>query len=192
MRRNHNFFFIVGMAAILFLSSGQARGFAGYFGTQDHIKCIQPIKEDQPAGEKPAVWIVRDLNSPKYSLCHKYSTVFFFAGVYLHDDGYVLAEGDDAYQYVPLDSAKITEFQEKGILPNPLPGYAIPLSQYLIGYSLWILLVVLITGSLGWYWFKRWRYRGIYCLNCELILTDRDISTGKCGDCGEPIPVQNN
>lgn len=189
MRRNHIFFFIVGMAVIFFLSPAQALGYAGYFGTQDRIKCIQPIKEDQPTGEKPAIWIVRDINRPKYSLCHKYSTVFFFAGVYLHDDGYVLAEGDDAYKSVPLDSAKITEFQEKGVLPTPLPAYSIPLSQYLIGYSLWLLLVVLIAGRFGWSRFKTWRYRGKYCLKCELILTDRDISTSKCGDCGEPIPA---
>ena len=189
MQCDHIRFIIVGMAAILFFSPSQARGFGGYFGTQDRIKCILPIKDEKPAGEKPAIWTAQNVNSPKNSLCHKYSMFFVVAGVYLQDDGYVLAEGDDAYRYVPLDSAKIKEFQEKGLLPDPLPGYTIPLSQYLIGYSLWILLFSLIIGSIAWYRFKRWRYRGKRCLNCELILTDRDRSNGKCGDCGEPVPT---
>lgn len=188
MKKDQIRFIVVGMAAILFIWPSQAHGFAGYFGTQDRIKCIQPIKEEHPAVVRPAIWTAQTLNDPKYSLCHKYSIFFLVAGVYLQDDGYVLAEGDDAFKYVPLDNAKIKEFQEKGLLPDPLPGYTIPVSQYLIGYSLWILIAASITGSIAWTRFKKWKYRGKRCLKCELILTDRDISNGRCGDCGEPVP----
>lgn len=176
------------VVVILFSSSSaQVFGAGGFFGTQDRIKCLQPIEEENPAGTKPLITI-RDLNHPKYSLCYKTSIFFFFAGIYLHDDGYVLAERDDAFEYVPLNEAKIAEYQEKGLLPTPLPPYSIPWSQYVIGYSLWLLIAVLIIGQILWRWFKVWKNKGRYCLNCDLILTNHDFTTGKCGSCGEPVP----
>ena len=195
MRRNHFFFVMVGMAAILFLSSAQAQGFVGYFGTQERIKCIQPINEERPAGDRPVIVRLDSLNRSKYNLCYKYSMKLFIAGVSLHDDGYVLAGKDDASAYIPLDSARITELQEKGVLPNPLPAYTIPLSQYLAGYSLWLLIAAIIAGLVSWLgirslWdmFKAWKYKGKLCLNCGLTLTIKDFSGGKCGACSEPIP----
>jgi len=176
------------LLVMLFSSATKVYGAAGYFGTQERIKCIQALDAEAP--ERPAersIWTRID-NRPKYGLCYKYTILFFFAGVYLHDDGYVLAEGDEAYRYVPLDGPKMTEFQEKGLLPKDLPPYSIPFSQYVIGYSLWLILVGCTGGVVLWRGFKRLKNKGKYCLKCDLILIENDIKAGRCGNCGEPIP----
>jgi hypothetical protein len=193
MRRTGIFYLPVIVVAVLsFSSAAKVFGAGGYFGIQEKIKCLQPIKEQEP--EKPAAsnpfFTVIDPNRVKYNLCYKYSILFFFAGVYLHNDGYVLAEGDDAYRYVPLDAAKIAEYQEKEILPKDLPPYAIPWSQYAIGYSLWLFFIAFTGGSFLWRGFKRWKNKGKKCLKCELMLIDDDFKKGICGNCGEPVPVR--
>ena len=187
------------LIGLFFLLSSTAKAEIVFlpFGTQERIKCVQPINFKKE--EKTPIWTTINLNDPNklssYNLCYKYSMRFFIAGLYLHDDGYVLAEQDDAYRYIPLDNAKITELQEKGILPKPLPEYSIPLSQYLAGYSLWLIIAGLVIGFIGrialgslWKVFKGWKYKGKYCLNCDLLLTIKDFSDGKCSACSEPIP----
>lgn len=182
--------FAVLVLAILFSAATEnAYAAGGFFGVQERIQCLQPLDIDAPAGVRPLA-VITDLNRPKYDLCHKYSMYFFFAGVYLHDDGYVLAEGDNAFRYVPLDNARIAELQGKGVLPNTLPTYSIPWSQYIIGYSLWLLFGVVAAGTWLWAAFKRWKNKGKKCLRCELILTPYDFKTGRCGSCGEPVPLE--
>lgn len=190
--------FCIGFLALLFFSAPtKALGFGGFFGTQERIKCIQPIKikEETPTNQ---IFTRIDINNPgltSYNLCYKISIHFFILGVTLHDDGYVIAEGDNAFRYIPLNDAQITEYQEKGILPKPLPEYSIPLEQYLVGYSLWLVLAGLIVSFIIWLvilslWnrFKAWKYRGKYCLNCNLLLSIKDFTDGKCSACSEPIP----
>lgn len=185
------------VTGIFFLLSSTAKAEVVFlpFGTQERIKCIQPINKEKPVSSTDLSSIVNEMYGPKYNLCYKYSIRFFIAGLYLHDDSYVLAERDDDYKYIPLDKAKITELQKKGILPDPLPEYSIPLSQYLVGYSLWLIIAGLIIGFIGrialvslWNGFKGWKYKGKYCLNCDLLLTIKDFSDGKCSACSEPIP----
>ncbi|HEX4459594.1 MAG TPA: hypothetical protein VIA18_16550 [Polyangia bacterium] len=108
------------------------------FGTDETITCIQHI----------------DVKSPKdESLClaHKFSKLFFGAGVKLSDEGYVLGVEDGAKgkvtSYYRLDAAKIKDLQSQSMLPTPLPKYEIPTIEYAFGYSLWLVLV----GTAIWY-----------------------------------------
>lgn len=180
---------IYSVLLVFFFTSSSAYAAGGFFGVQERIKCLQSIEVNAPAplGEPPYIRHI-NLDQPKYSLCYKYTILYFFAGVYLHNDGYVLAERDDDYRYVPLDSSKISELQAKGILPNELPPYSIPWSQYAVGYSLWLFFVAFFAGTFLWRGFKRWKNKGKYCLQCDLILTEQDFKTGRCGSCGEPVP----
>ena len=41
---------------------------------------------------------------------------------------------------MPLDDARIARFQSLGVLPEPLPTFSIPLHQYVLGFSWWVLL----------------------------------------------------
>ena len=43
-------------------------------------------------------------------------------------------------------AAQVAQFQRDGVLPKPFPPYKLGLIDYLIGYSLWLLLAVM----LGW------------------------------------------
>ena len=177
------------VAALLISGSARVYAAGGYFGVQERIKCIQPVKEEPSSAPMTDSIYVPVKQTPKYSLCYKYSMTFFFAGVFLHDDGYVLAERDDAYQYVPLPQEKIAELQGKGIIPNPLPAYSIPLSQYIAGYSLWLILIISTAAVLFWTWFKKWWKKGKNCTKCGLSLIPEDFQKGRCGSCGEPVPA---
>lgn len=95
-------------------------------------------------GESEQVKEIQDLPQTDYKLCHKYTTHYFLAGIYLTDDGYVLQKKGQSLNYAPLDKEKIVELQASGVLPNPLPSYSIPVSAYIFGYSFWLSIVVLI------------------------------------------------
>jgi hypothetical protein len=71
----------------------------------------------------------------------KISLSFIGAGVYVSAEGYVLkVQGEDSYYRTTPDLLKA--LQEEGTIPTPLPPYHITTFQYLFGYSLWILLLV--------------------------------------------------
>ncbi len=74
---------------------------------------------------------------------YKTTALYFFAGVYLSNDGYVLIKGDDVASCTRLDDKKIRTMQASGQLPTPMPKYSIGLGRYLWGYSLWVILFLL-------------------------------------------------
>jgi hypothetical protein len=77
-------------------------------------------------------------------LAHKVSTQFFLAGLYVNDDGYVLGiKGEDKRYFSMPGGDALERYQKQGLLPNPLPPYSLGFFDYLFGYSLWIILVVL-------------------------------------------------
>jgi hypothetical protein len=77
-------------------------------------------------------------------LAHKVSTQFFLAGIYVKDDGYVLGiKGEDKRYFSMPGGDALERYQKQGLLPNPLPPYSLGFFDYLFGYSLWIILVVL-------------------------------------------------
>jgi hypothetical protein len=112
---------VVGLVILLGAASN-ANAARGKIGTDVTIRQIQPT------------------NHPQYILCYKISTVYFIAGCYVTDDGYVLQKGGESNEYYPLDPATIQKLQHEGVLPTPLPKYALSIFDYAIGYSNWIIL----------------------------------------------------
>jgi hypothetical protein len=106
------------------------------FGKQEEIVCIADVS-------------VRAKDKGELCLAYKTTTHFLGGGLYVTDDGYVLRVKQNSSEYYPLDSEGIRAHQAAGALPTPLPGYALPFSTYLLGYSLWIgIFVALLSGLL--------------------------------------------
>jgi hypothetical protein len=97
------------------------------FGNDETLTCIQHVDVRGPQGE---------------ALCLAYKTtkLFFVAGIYLRDDGYVLRLETDTTKYFPLTQERIDELQQAALLPRPLPAYSIPWFEYAFGYSLWLVV----------------------------------------------------
>lgn len=108
---------------------------AARFGKQEQIERIAPAGFTGPAGER-------------LFLGYKTTSFWLGAGLYLKDDGYVLGISGDDKSYFPLSADKIREGQAAGLLPDPLPTYQISTAQYLLGYSFWPLLVVVIAWTM--------------------------------------------
>ena len=113
---------LIGLGAALCPSVG----FAQMMGMDEHMHEIQPTKD------------------PQYILSYKTSTFFFIAGCYVKDDGYVLQPVGETNKYISLDSTTIQQLQQEGTLPTPLPTYSLSIWDYLIGYSNWIILAVIV------------------------------------------------
>lgn len=108
---------------------------AALFGSQESIYKIQDTNIKNDKGQA-------------LDLAHKVSSLYIFAGVFVHDDGYVLQIRDDSSHYYDLTAAKISSYQAEGLLPKPLPSYSVPFWDYLLGYSLWIILAVLLVTKI--------------------------------------------
>lgn len=110
---------------------------AGMFGEQDNFETIQKITvSDALIAEYklPAEWA-----GDKTELASHTTTLFILAGVNITDKGYAIqvAGTDDYWELTP---EMITELQEIGVLPTPMPTYSIPIIDLLFGYSLWIVI----------------------------------------------------
>jgi len=102
------------------------------FGKDETLTCVQPVT-------------LKGANDEALCLAYKTSKYFVGAGVYLKDDGYVLKSmaSPDTYYQVP-EGAELKAFQADGLMPDPLPPYSVPFVEYLFGYSLWILVALVI------------------------------------------------
>ena len=132
---------IVLSISLVVLMSTEAFAKKGLFGTDERIHKIEDVN-------------IRGAKGEELYLGYKTSSLFIFFGAYLKDEGYVLGVKGSYGTYYPLDDAQIKSFQDKGNLPTPLPSYKIALSDYIFGYSLWIMIVVL--GGLQ---LLKYRYR---------------------------------
>jgi hypothetical protein len=121
------------------------------FGTQEDITCIITVEMRGGDGEPVC-------------LAYKTSTLNVGAGIYFHDDGYVLKPMmGDQDRYYPLNQAEIREHQTAGTLPTPLPSYSIPFFSYVGGYLLWIVIAVVAAWTVAerkWRAFRRKRVGG--------------------------------
>jgi len=115
--------------AILVPNLASARRIGGLFGKSENIKEIIDLKAKGPNGED-------------IYLAYKTSGYYFFMGAYMSDEGYVLGIRGKS-SYYPLNKNQIITYQESGLLPKPLPEYKIPFTDWLWGFALWILLLVL-------------------------------------------------
>lgn len=116
--------------AILIPNIASAKKIGGLFGKDERVNEIMALEGKGPNGEE-------------VYLAYKTTGLFFFMGAYLSDDGYVLGIRGTSGSYYPLDEKQIKAFQESGFFPTPLPEYEIPLMDWVWGFALWILLVVL-------------------------------------------------
>jgi len=107
-----------------------AKRVRGLFGKSERIEKIMDVD-------------IKGSNGEDLYLGYKTTSQFFFMGVYIKDDGYVLGIKGKFGSYYPLDNQQLLSFQENGSLPNPLPSYEIPFTDWLWGFSLWILMVIL-------------------------------------------------
>ena len=121
--------------AILALSATQADARRGVlqFGMQEDVHFLQNIRLKGPRGQMLYLgYITRTQN--------------FFLPIYVTDGGYALATGDrEGYFPVPT-GAELARLQEAGALPNPLPPYRLTVGNYVMGYFLWMMLIMLGLG----------------------------------------------
>jgi|GEM_PF-1528350 len=132
-----NLILILGLA-ILIPNLVSARRVGGLFGKSERIEEITDLETKGPNGED-------------IYLAYKTSGYYFFMGAYMSDEGYVLGIRGTS-SYYPLDGEQIKIYQESGLLPKPLPNYTIPFMDWVWGFALWILLLVL---AVIWFFPKR-------------------------------------
>jgi len=137
-------------------------------------------------GAKEEIDKIQDIKGTEFQLSHKYTLYFFFAGVYLSDDGYVLQPKNSSGAYYPNSEESIKEIQRAGLLPSPLPDYSIPIWQYLFGYSLWIAIALVGGAPLAKYVLRRLS-RKQFCQSCKLELTTRELEMRVCGSCNTKL-----
>ena len=105
------------------------------FGGQETIHKIVDVK-------------LKGANSEKLFLGYKTYILFFIAGIYVKDEGYVLGISGSNSKYYPFPSGEeLKNFQASGMLPTELPEYSIPFIEYVFGYSLWIILIFSILSN---------------------------------------------
>ncbi len=109
-------------------------GGLGRFGWRERIYPIAPVKVVGAEGETLA-------------LAHKTTRFSLLLGIYLRDDGYVLAVEGQPGKYYPFPEDP-QPFQAAGNLPSPLPAYRVPIYQYVLSFAFW--WVVLPLVAVGW------------------------------------------
>ncbi|CAN5264885.1 hypothetical protein BH10PSE9_BH10PSE9_08980 [soil metagenome] len=123
------------VAAFMFASNA---AHAAMFGKDETIHFIQDVS------------ITSQDNKPLF-LGYKTTTNWILAGVSISDDGYVFGLREDHSKYIETTPDEIAKFQKSGLLPDPLPPYKIPLIEYILGYSLWIVIpIVALVYLIGW------------------------------------------
>lgn len=91
-------------------------------------------------------------NGVNLSLGRKITLKAFILPYNIEDGDYVLVAPDDPKIYFPMPSgAKLATLQANGFLPKPLPAVKLKLSDYLAGYALWwvLLLIILLPLLVG-------------------------------------------
>jgi hypothetical protein len=118
------------------LSSANA---AFKFGDEEDIRFIQDVT-------------LKGTQQEALYLGHMTKTHYFLLGLYPEDAGYVLGVKGQSGRYYHMPGAEdVARFQQGGVLPNPLPPYKLGFLDYMVGYSLWWGLALVVLVSLfGW------------------------------------------
>jgi len=126
------------LCGALFVAAPAAAN-AAMFGKDETIHKIEDVPYEINQGE--------DLY-----LGYKTSIMYVLAGLYLSNDGYVLGVKSDSSHYYDLPTGDdLKSIQAQGLLPDPLPAYSVGWFDYVLGYSLWIVLVIVAAVYLiGW------------------------------------------
>ncbi len=122
---------VIFFVAILCLSTAtEAHAARLHFGNKDELRILQDVSVTSPKGE--------DL-----FLAHRITTTYFLLGVWVQDNGYVLAiKGGEGYYPMP-DDKTLKLMQAAKLLPNPLPAYKLREIDYIMGYSMYIFILVI-------------------------------------------------
>lgn len=113
------------------------------FGEDDNIHRIQDVK-------------LKGKDDEELFLGYMTKTYNFLGGIYVEDAGYVLGvKGQDKRYYRMPTGDELVKFQEAGTLPDPLPPYRLGFFDYLLGYSLWLMLLVVALFVFGGKLFKK-------------------------------------
>lgn len=119
------------MLAVIFLATPQTAQARMKFGKDQQIHRLQSVK-------------LKGSQNEALYLGYMTTTQWFGAGLYIEDNGYVLGVvGNDKKFYRLPKGERLAGFQQRGLLPNPLPKYQLGFFDYLFGYSLWLALAVL-------------------------------------------------
>jgi hypothetical protein len=100
------------------------------FGTDEHLVCLTAAT-------------IKDPDGGAMCLGYKYTYHYILLPAYVTDDGYVVAKGD---RYNALTPDMIHELQAFGQAPDPLPSYSLDWTTYAWGYSLWLLIALVIVS----------------------------------------------
>jgi hypothetical protein len=108
---------------------------AWQFGTQEDIHFIQDVS-------------LKGAQDEALYLGYMTKTSNFLAGYSLTDEGYVLGVKGESSKFYPIPKdEELARFQKAGTLPSPLPPYQLGAFDYVMGYSLyWVILFVV-----GWF-----------------------------------------
>jgi hypothetical protein len=127
--------FSVLLVAILCCSAATAAHARVMFGKDETVHFVQDVKLTGPNQEALYVGYLTAIQ-------------FFLAGVYVQDEGYVLGVKGDSKKFFHMPTGEeLKSFQQRGLLPDPLPPYSLGFFDYLFGYSLWIVIAVVVLWS---------------------------------------------
>jgi hypothetical protein len=119
---------------LLLQSTPDAR--AWRFGSEDRVRVLQDVN-------------VRGQNGESLYLGYKMTVQNVMLGIYIKRDGYVLGIKGDSKHYYHLPSAQEVErLQRAGLLPNPLPPYRMDFADYLYGFLMWPVALLLTVVSI--------------------------------------------
>lgn len=128
--------------AVALVAGPSASEAAGMFGNDEEIHRIQDVDVTGQDGEA-------------LFLGYKTTTLFIIGGVYITDDGYVYGVRDDSTKYIETTPEEIAKFQEAGLLPKPLPPYELSTMDYVIGYSLWVIVLPILVIYFAFVFLKK-------------------------------------
>ena len=119
---------------ILMAASGRDAHAKLFFGTQDKINYLQDISVKGPQGEALFLGFLT-------------STHNFMLPYSMSDGGHVLGIKGVSDKFYKLPKERIEQLQRAGVLPNPLPVYQRSKGDYLVGYLLWPVLLIIAVGG---------------------------------------------
>jgi hypothetical protein len=132
------------------------------FGTDEHLVCLTPATIPDPGGGNVC-------------LGYKYTFHYILLPAYVTDDGYVVAKGD---RYTSLTPEMTHTLQTFGQVPDPLPAYSLDWTTYAWGYSMWLLLALVVVTKV----FRRVRFTRAMAADADTPIATEPPSLTTSGD----------
>lgn len=137
LSENMKKYLIIPFFMALLALSGSAHAAKFMFGTQEDIHFLAPTKIEGPSGKT-------------LYLGHMVATKSFLLPYMVESRGYVLGINGDKRSYMAMPSdPEVKSLQATGLLPTPLPELKLSWFEYLFGYSLWIVIAVMVLITIA-------------------------------------------